>query len=149
MRTETKRPSSLSLFLIVSVLLISAVVLTEIVSQPIAREFSLLSNTSYFTRSQIEEGRRWARDGQYVIEAIRSYKRKHGSWPDRLNDLVPEFLPLSTDFKRWNYGNTYASGFRATVQGHGGTWLLYFEPDFGWLMATDADTRPITLGQAP
>jgi hypothetical protein len=108
-----------------------------------------LSETSQFKPETIEEGRRHARRGRSLIDALFTYKAKSGSWPKELSDCGPGGLPQGTNQEDWDYCPRAPSSFDLYHYAHTGDWMLYYEPGCGWLMAPDADTRPIMLGQEP
>jgi hypothetical protein len=129
-------------------IVVLGLIATAIAGYPlVAREVAFLSNTSYFTDEQIEQGKHRAREGRDIIKAIHAFKASRGSWPPKLESLIPDFLPAGTPLERWNYyGKDSSFGFSIV-----GNFFcdLYYEPECGWLMTRDPDTRPIRLGSNP
>ena len=124
--------------------LIGALVLA---APEIGRTFALLTNTSYFTSDQINQGKRIARENRAVVSAVHAYQKSKGHWPPNLETLVPEFLPAETPLSRWSY-HLKSPSVRIGVSGDH-QFRLSYESDVGWLMAKDADTRPVRLCADP
>ncbi len=63
-----------------------------------------------------------------VIAALKQYQAKHGAYPDKLEQLVPEFLPAIPDARFSLTQNTFF--YHAADNSHNLSYMVM--PPFGW-----------------
>lgn len=63
-----------------------------------------------------------------VIVALKQYRQSHGAYPDKLEQLVPEFLPAIPDARFSLTQNTFF--YRKTDNSHTLSYMVM--PPFGW-----------------
>lgn len=71
----------------------------------------------YFTRLRAET----------VIAALKQYQARHGGYPDKLEQLVPEFLPAIPDARSLTQNNFF---YHAADNSHTLSYMVM--PPFGW-----------------
>lgn len=108
-----------------------------------------ISNRVFFGVDSEADLKKVATSGQPIVHAVYSYRDANGLWPQRLNDLVPAFLP-SAPGPQWGFSWTHFGGNRVHTHSPGGALRIEFcftdQTNHGWT-AGNRDAE-ISLGIA-
>lgn len=109
--------------------------------------FPMTINSTTLPGDAVKAARELARRGSPVTLAIEKAKREDGKWPSSLERVESILGAPVKDFGWWVYGQEGAS-FKLQAAGNM-EWYLYYQPEFGWLLANTPDHRPMVLGFKP